>query len=75
MQMSLVIRMRFIFGDDGNDAPCLSRFFDFRAFSHALYSIQKQIVKKKKTRLAERRKQWAAYTRLRAVSCFSFGLQ
>ena len=39
--MSLVIRMRFIFGDDGNEGPCLSRFFDFRA-------IQKQIVEKKK---------------------------
>ena len=48
MQMSLVIRMRFIFGDDGNDAPCLSRFFDFRAFSHTFYSIQKQIVETKK---------------------------
>ena len=48
MQMSLVIRMRFIFGDDGNDGPCLSRFFDFRAFSNAFYSIQKQIVEKKK---------------------------
>ena len=46
--MSLVIRMRFIFGDDGNDAPCLSRFFDFRAFSHAFYSIQKLIVERKK---------------------------
>ena len=42
------MRMRFIFGDDWNDAPCLSRFFDFRAFSNAFYSIQKQIVEKKK---------------------------
>ena len=26
MQMSLVISMRFYFGDDGNDAPFSSRF-------------------------------------------------
>ena len=42
------MRMRFIFGDDWNDAPPLSGFLDFRAFSDAFYSIQKQIVGKKK---------------------------
>ena len=48
MQMSLVIRMRFIFGDDGNDGPCLSCFFDFRAFSHAFYSVRNKLSEKKK---------------------------
>ena len=39
MQMSLVMSMRFIFGDDWNNAKCLSRFsamqnFFFHARNH-----------------------------------------
>ena len=30
MQVSLLMSMRFIFGDDWNDAKCSSRFLDFR---------------------------------------------
>ena len=30
LQMSLLMSMRFIFGDDWNDAKCSSRFLDFR---------------------------------------------
>ena len=45
MQMSLVMSMRFIFGDDWNDAPRSSYFLDFCVFTHVFWSIiQKQIV-------------------------------
>ena len=44
MQMSLVMSVRFIFGNDWNDAPCSSHFLDFCVFTHAFWSIQKQIV-------------------------------
>ena len=44
MKMSLVMSMRFIFGDNWNDMPPSSYFLDFCVFTHAFWSIQKQIV-------------------------------
>ena len=45
MKMSLVMSMRFIFGNNWNDVPSSSHFLDFCVFTHAFWSIQKQIVK------------------------------
>ena len=44
VQMSLVMSMRFIFGDGWNDMPHSSHFLDFCVFTNAFWSIQKKIV-------------------------------
>ena len=44
LQRSLAMGMRLIFDADWLDAPCSPRFLDFRLFTHAFQSIQKQIV-------------------------------
>ena len=42
LQRSLVMSMRFIFGDDCNDAPYSPPFLDFRLFTHAFKSCNSE---------------------------------
>ena len=42
LQRSLVMSMRFIFGDDWNDAPYSPPFLDFRLFTHAFKSCNSE---------------------------------